>query len=293
MPNLDILAWVIYDPMDRSGQIRLPSSRTELRCSIKQLCGLLKALSRQPTFPGWGSNPGHAQLLPTQDVKHRIYCTMCPVPAPVLLRALRLLLLLPACGWGPVVASPIWSKSDELVHLYTAEGNMRSFHLQILPDGRVNRTPSQTRSFSIENCVFKHTLLENSFDIYESPTHHFLVSLGNVKGQMAPSMNLPRFSQFLTRRNEIPLSEFITPRPQEEDTRDHDAANPCGGILAGKMPEDIPFVNGVHPCLMDREEDRDPLNGVLSGRFKSPRTDSLLTNLSWIQDADPSRQPIG
>ncbi|XP_026551292.1 fibroblast growth factor 23-like [Pseudonaja textilis] len=234
------------------------------------------------------------------------------VLAPLLLRALRLLLLLPACGWGPVVGSPIWSNSDELVHLYTAEGNMRSFHLQILPDGRVDRTPSQTvdsaviiktvsaghvriigaksklnlcmdsngnlfgsRSFSIENCVFKHTLLENAFDVYESLTHHFLVSLGNVKGQLAPNTNLPRFSQFLTRRNEIPLSEFITPKPREEDTRDHDASNPCGGILAGQMPEDIPFVHGsIHPCLMDREEDRDPLNAILNGKFKSPRTGS-------------------
>ncbi|ETE58017.1 Fibroblast growth factor 23, partial [Ophiophagus hannah] len=159
-------------------------------------------------------------------------------------------------------------------------GNAKSWYLgmgYLRPDGseRADKAPFQQnrRSFSIENCVFKHTLLENAFDIYESLTHHFLVSLGNVKGQLAHNTNLPRFSQFLTRRNEIPLSEFITPRPQEEDTRDHDAPNPCGGILAGKMPEDIPFVNGIiHPCLMDREEDRDPLNGILSGKFKSPRT---------------------
>uniref|UniRef100_A0A8C7E2X7 Fibroblast growth factor 23 n=1 Tax=Naja naja TaxID=35670 RepID=A0A8C7E2X7_NAJNA len=218
-------------------------------------------------------------------------------------------LLLPLAAWGlggPAAASPIWSNADELVHLYTS-GSRRSFHLQIHPDGRVDGSPSQTvhsaltiktegagyaviigaksglhlcmdingnlfgsNAFGNEDCVFKHAMLENGYDIYQSPKYNYLVSLGRAKQPLFPNMNPPAFSQFLTRRNEIPLShEFITPRPQEEDTRDHDAANPCGGILAGKMPEDIPFVNGVHPCLMDREEDRDPLNGVLKKRVNT------------------------
>uniref|UniRef100_A0A8C5WSN7 FGF n=1 Tax=Laticauda laticaudata TaxID=8630 RepID=A0A8C5WSN7_LATLA len=225
------------------------------------------------------------------------------------LRTFRLLLPLAAWGLGgPAVASPIWSNADELVHLYTS-GSRRSFHLQIHPDGRVDGSPSQTvhsaltiktegagyaviigaksglhlcmdingnlfglNAFSNEDCVFKHTMLENGYDIYQSPKYNYLVSLGRAKQLLFPNMNPPAFSQFLTRRNEIPLSQFITPRPQEENTRDDDGEI-CGGILAGKIPEESPDEVGIHPCLTSsNSEERDPNGATLSRRFPSPRT---------------------
>ncbi|KAG8142690.1 hypothetical protein E2320_005903 [Naja naja] len=212
---------------------------------------------------------------------------MRPVPAPAFLRAFRLLLPLAAWGLGgPAAASPIWSNADELVHLYTS-GSRRSFHLQIHPDGRVDGSPSQTvhsaltiktegagyaNAFGNEDCVFKHAMLENGYDIYQSPKYNYLVSLGRAKQPLFPNMNPPAFSQFLTRRNEIPLSQFITPRPQEEDTRDDDAEI-CGGILAGKIPEESPDEVGIHPCLTSsNSEERDPNGATLSRRFPSPRT---------------------
>ncbi|XP_060548627.1 fibroblast growth factor 23 [Pantherophis guttatus] len=235
---------------------------------------------------------------------------MRPVPAPAFLRALRLLLPLLACGWGPAVASPIWSNADELVHLYTSSAR-KSFHLQIHPDGRVDGSPSQTvhsaltiktenfgyvviigaksglnlcmddngnlfglNSFGNEDCVFKHTMLENGYDIYHSPKYNYLVSLGRAKQPLFPNMNPPAFSQFLTRRNEIPLSQFNTPVAQERDTWDDDAEL-CGGILAGKIPDESPDEVGIHPCLTSsNSEERDPNGATLSRRFPSPRMDS-------------------
>ncbi|XP_032077770.1 fibroblast growth factor 23 [Thamnophis elegans] len=235
---------------------------------------------------------------------------MRPVQASALLRALRLLLPLVACGWGPSLASPIWSHADELVHLYTFNAR-RSVHLQIHPDGRVDGSQSQTvhsaltiktedagyvviigaktglslcmenngnlfgsNSFGNEDCVFKHTMLENGYDVYQSPKYHYLVSLGRAKKALFPGMNPPDFSQFLTRRNEIPFSMFDPPRPQREDTRDDDAEL-CGGILAGKIPEESPDEVGLHPCLTSsNSEERDPNGATLSRRFPSPRTDS-------------------
>ncbi|XP_039219777.1 fibroblast growth factor 23-like [Crotalus tigris] len=232
---------------------------------------------------------------------------MRPVPAPALLRALRLLLPLAAGA----VAYPAWSNSDDLVHLYTSSAR-KSFHLQIHPDGRVDGSPEQTvdstlviktlhpgyvtingakselylcmdssgnlfgsRSFSNEDCTFKHTMLENGYDVYQSPRHNFLVSLGKVKKAFVPRMNLPPLSQFLTRRNEIPLVQFYTPRPQQEEPRNTDAER-CGGLLStGKLPEENPDQEGLHPCLDSSDpEERDPLGVTLSGRFPSPRTDS-------------------
>lgn len=64
---------------------------------------------------------------------------MRPVPAPALLRALRLLLPLAACA----LAYPAWSNSDDLVHLYTSSSR-KSLHLQIHPDGRVDGSPDPT-----------------------------------------------------------------------------------------------------------------------------------------------------
>lgn len=61
--------------------------------------------------------------------------------------------------------------------------------------------------------MFNHRTLENGYDVYQSPKHHFLVSLGRVKEAFSPGMNPPPYSQFLSRRNEIPLFRFNTPEP--------------------------------------------------------------------------------
>ncbi|XP_039219752.1 fibroblast growth factor 23-like [Crotalus tigris] len=232
---------------------------------------------------------------------------MRPVPAPALLRALRLLLPLAAGA----VAYPAWSNSDDLVHLYTSSAR-KSFHLQIHPDGRVDGSPEQTvdsaliiksegagyvvisgartglflcmdangnlfgsNFFSNEDCLLKHLMLENGYDVYQSPKHKHLVSLGRVKRILFPNMNPPAYSQFLTRRNEIPLVQFNTPRARQVDPWDEDVEL-CGGLLStGKLPEENPDEVGLHPCLgSSNSEERDPNGATLSRRFSSPRTDS-------------------
>lgn len=75
--------------------------------------------------------------------------------------------------------------------------------------------------FSQEDCVFNHRTLENGYDVYQSPKHNFLVSLGRVKQAFFPGMNPPPYSQFLSRRNEIPLFRFNTPEPHR-NTRSAD-----------------------------------------------------------------------
>ncbi|KAM3833273.1 fibroblast growth factor 23 [Vipera latastei] len=240
---------------------------------------------------------------------------MRPVPAPALHRALRLLLPLVACASAPAVASPFWSSPDDLVHLYTSSAR-RSFHLQIHPDGRVDGSPDQTVDsaliiksegagyvvisgaksglflcmdvngnlfgssfFSNEDCLFKHLMLENGYDVYQSPKHKHLVSLGKMKRSFFPSMNPPAYSQFLTRRNEIPLVQFNAPRPHQAEAWDEEAWDEevqlCGGILTtGKVPEAGPD-GELHPCLTSsNSEERDPNGATLSRRFSSPRTDS-------------------
>uniref|UniRef100_A0A8C5RX87 FGF n=1 Tax=Laticauda laticaudata TaxID=8630 RepID=A0A8C5RX87_LATLA len=179
---------------------------------------------------------------------------------------------------------PLASNSDALVHLYTSS-QTKGFHLQIHPDGRVDGSPPRTvdsaliikavsaghvritgvksklnlcmdrnghlfgsSSFSEEDCVFKHTLLENAFNVYESRTHRFLVSLGRVKKSLLPNRNVSYFSQFLTRRNEIPLSEFSATRPREEEIFDN-YFEPCVGISSGGVPEGSPGEAGIDPCF--------------------------------------------
>lgn len=68
--------------------------------------------------------------------------------------------------------------------------------------------------FSPENCRFHQRRLENGYDVYLSPQHHYLVSLGRAKRTFQPGTNPPPFSQFLTRRNEVPLLRFYTARPR-------------------------------------------------------------------------------
>ncbi|XP_040834934.1 fibroblast growth factor 23 [Ochotona curzoniae] len=147
--------------------------------------------------------------------------------------------------------SPLLSSSwTGLTHLYTATAR-NSYHLQIHKDGHVDGTPQQTiysalmiRSedagfvvitgvmsrrylcmdfrgnifgshyFEPQNCRFQQRTLETGYDIYHSPEHDFLVSLGRAKRPFLPGMNPPPYSQFLSRRNEIPLILFNTPRPR-------------------------------------------------------------------------------
>ncbi|OPJ80633.1 fibroblast growth factor 23 [Patagioenas fasciata monilis] len=78
-----------------------------------------------------------------------------------------------------------------------------------------------THYFSQEDCMFNHRTLENGYDVYQSPKHNFLVSLGRVKQAFFPGMNPPPYSQFLSRRNEIPLFRFNTPEPHR-NTRSAD-----------------------------------------------------------------------
>ncbi|NXO81461.1 FGF23 factor, partial [Sitta europaea] len=145
--------------------------------------------------------------------------------------------------------SASWGNGDHLMHLYT-DTERSSFHLQINADGYIDGAPHQTiysalmiksegagsviitgvksgrylcmdmtgnifgsHYFSQEDCVFRHRTLENGYDVYQSPKHHFLVSLGRVKGAFSPGMDPPPYSQFLCRRNEIPLFRFNTPEP--------------------------------------------------------------------------------
>ncbi|XP_008942017.1 PREDICTED: fibroblast growth factor 23-like [Merops nubicus] len=145
--------------------------------------------------------------------------------------------------------NPSWGNVDRLMHLYTAT-ERNSFHLQINADGYVDGVPHQTiysalmikaegagsvvitgvksgrylcmdmsgnifgsHYFSQEDCTFNHRTLENGYDVYQSPKHSFLVSLGRVKQAFLPGTNPPPYSQFLSRRNEIPLFRFNTPEP--------------------------------------------------------------------------------
>ncbi|NXW35674.1 FGF23 factor, partial [Phaetusa simplex] len=153
--------------------------------------------------------------------------------------------------------NPSWGNGDHLMHLYT-DTERNSFHLQINADGYVDGVPHQTiysalmiksegagsviitgvksgrylcmdmkgnifgsHYFSQEDCVFNHRTLENGYDVYQSPKHNFLVSLGRVKQAFFPGMNPPPYSQFLSRRNEIPLFRFNTPEPHR-NTRSAD-----------------------------------------------------------------------
>ncbi|XP_063165311.1 fibroblast growth factor 23 [Candoia aspera] len=220
----------------------------------------------------------------------------------------------PAAGFpdfSPLL-NPNWGNADHLLHLYTS-GARNSFHLQIHANGRVDGSPSQTlysaliiksegagyvvihgaksglflcmdingdifgsHYFSYEDCIFKHWTLENGYDVYQSPKHSYLVSLGKAKQPLFPNKNPPIYSQFLARRNEIPLVQFNTPRPRRH-TRGA-GADPCESIVsAGKMPEEGPGEAqlAIHPGLTSsNSEERDPNSATLNRRFSSPRTDS-------------------
>ncbi|XP_004459090.1 fibroblast growth factor 23 [Dasypus novemcinctus] len=160
-------------------------------------------------------------------------------------------------------ASPLLGSGwGGLTHLYTATAR-NSYHLQIHKDGHVDGTPQQTiysalmissedagfvvitgvmsrrylcmdfrgnifgsHDFTPDSCRFRQRTLENGYDVYHSPQHHFLVSLGRAKRAFQPGSNPPPYSQFLSRRNEIPLMRFSTPRPRRHTRSAQDHADP-------------------------------------------------------------------
>lgn len=61
--------------------------------------------------------------------------------------------------------------------------------------------------------------------MYHSPQHRFLVSLGQAKRAFLPGTNPPPYSQFLSRRNEIPLLHFNTPRPRRHTRSAEDSGD--------------------------------------------------------------------
>ncbi|ELV09165.1 fibroblast growth factor 23 [Tupaia chinensis] len=181
-------------------------------------------------------------------------CVLCSVCSLGLVRAYPNTSPLLGTSWGG------------LTHLYTATAR-NSYHLQIHKDGRVDGTPQQTvysallirpeeagfavitgvmsrrylcmdfrgnifgsHLFSPESCRFRQRALENGYDVYHHPQHHFLVSLGRPKRAFVPGTNPPPYSQFLARKNEIPLIHFNTPKPRRhtrsaEDNSGRDPLN--------------------------------------------------------------------
>ncbi|XP_053243705.1 fibroblast growth factor 23 [Podarcis raffonei] len=210
-------------------------------------------------------------------------------------------------------ASPLlnqnWGNTDRLLHLYTSTAR-NSFHLQINSNGHVDGSPHQTvysalmiksegaghvvisgvktgrflcmdingnifgsHFFSYEDCTFRHWTLENGYDVYQSPKYNYLVSLGKAKQPLFPGMNPPPYSQFLARRNEIPLVQFNTPKPSRH-TRNA-SADPCGSILSAGNLSDNPKAQSstYHDVDDSHAENGDPNGATFSRWFSSPRTD--------------------
>ena len=51
--------------------------------------------------------------------------------------------------------------------------------------------PRLQHHFSPESCRFRQRTLENGYDVYHSPQHRFLVSLGRAKRAFLPGTNPP------------------------------------------------------------------------------------------------------
>lgn len=124
--------------------------------------------------------------------------------------------------------------------------------------------------FSPENCRFRQWTLENGYDVYLSPQHHYLVSLSRAKRPFQPGTNPPPFSQFLARRNEVPLLRFHTARPRRhtrsaEDPPERDPLN-----VLKPRPRATPMPVSCSRELQSAEEGgpaaSDPLGVLRRGR---------------------------
>lgn len=135
--------------------------------------------------------------------------------------------------------------------------------------------------FSPESCRFEQRTLENGYDVYHSPHHRFLVSLGRAKRPFQPGTNPPPYSQFLSRRNEVPLLHFNTPRPSPrrhtrsaEDNSDSDPFN----VLRPRPRLQPGPASSCSQELPSAEENlvvaaNDPLGVIRSNRFRTHQAD--------------------
>ncbi|XP_061274185.1 fibroblast growth factor 23 [Bos javanicus] len=210
-------------------------------------------------------------------------------------------------------SSPLLGSSwGGLTHLYTATAR-NSYHLQIHGDGHVDGSPQQTvysalmirsedagfvvitgvmsrrylcmdftgnifgsHHFNPESCRFRQRTLENGYDVYHSPQHRFLVSLGRAKRAFLPGTNPPPYAQFLSRRNEIPLPHFAaTARPRRHTRSAHDGGDPLSVLkpraratpVPAACSQELPSAEDSGPAASD------PL-GVLRGHRLDVRAGS-------------------
>ncbi|XP_030070680.1 fibroblast growth factor 23-like [Microcaecilia unicolor] len=214
-------------------------------------------------------------------------------------------------NWSPLLNLG-WSSAERLMHLYTAT-EKSSFHLQINWDGHVDGSPQQTvytalmikaedagyvvisgvksgrylcmdrdgnlfgsHYFSREDCLFRQENLENGYDVYHSPKYNFLISLGKAKRPFLPGMNPPPYSQFLSRKNEIPLIRFNTPEPHRHTRNvDADPSDP-NQILMSAINVPASLLNHLsrEPLRIkddDISDSEDPYNIMVSSRIGSPK----------------------
>uniref|UniRef100_A0A8C6DYX3 Fibroblast growth factor 23 n=1 Tax=Moschus moschiferus TaxID=68415 RepID=A0A8C6DYX3_MOSMO len=218
-----------------------------------------------------------------------------------------------SCGTSYPNSSPLLGSSwGGLTHLYTATAR-NSYHLQIHGDGHVDGSPQQTiysalmirsedagfvvitgvmsrrylcmdftgnifgsHHFSPESCRFRQRTLENGYDVYHSPQHRFLVSLGRAKRAFLPGTNPPPYAQFLSRRNEIPLPHFAaTARPRRHTRSAHDGGDPLSVLkpraratpAPAACSQELPSAEDAGPAASD------PL-GVLRGHRLDVRAGS-------------------
>ncbi|XP_003463346.1 fibroblast growth factor 23 [Cavia porcellus] len=197
-------------------------------------------------------------------------------------------------------ASPLLTSSwGGLIHLYTATAR-NSYHLQIHKDGHIDGAPYPTiysalmirsedagfvvitgvtsrrflcmdfrgnifgsHHFNPQDCRFQHRTLENGYDVYLSPEHHFLISLGRTKKFFLPGTNPPPYSQFLSRRNELPLARFVTPGPRR------------------------------HTRSAEEDQGRDPLSVLKLRPRATPAPASCSQELPSAEDAAQASDPLG
>lgn len=134
--------------------------------------------------------------------------------------------------------------------------------------------PPLQHHFSPESCRFSQQTLENGYDVYHSPQHRFLVSLGRAKRAFLPGTNPPPYSQFLSRRNEIPLFHFHTPAPRRHTRSaedDNSAADPL--VVLKPRPRLAPTPASCSPEPRSAEDNSvtasDPFGVLLSNRVNA------------------------